>query len=230
MMKIGVFSDVHSNIHALRALFQAEPDVEKWICLGDAVGLFPSVNEVVEALKREDCIVIRGDHEEYLLCSDPMPHSFSGNEAILRQRRTITPENRAFLGCLPAQLHCTIDGRSFYLRHAWCDPADRGERRHAFDFDALDRDYRDFDAVLWGHTHLPLIVYGKRTLGCNPGSAGFPIDTIRKPSYAVLETASLSVQLRRFDFDRERLAQDILSSGYNPKLYEYVKNDFSWPA
>lgn len=42
-MKIGVISDVHSNIDALKKVFEKfeEMKIDKVICLGDVIGIGP---------------------------------------------------------------------------------------------------------------------------------------------------------------------------------------------
>ena len=38
---VGIFSDAHSNIDAIQAMYSRESDVSEWICAGDSVGLLP---------------------------------------------------------------------------------------------------------------------------------------------------------------------------------------------
>ena len=49
-MRIGIISDVHSNIDALRAVFDEFTDrnVDKIICLGDIIGLGAHPEECVQ--------------------------------------------------------------------------------------------------------------------------------------------------------------------------------------
>ena len=46
---------------------------------------------------------------------------------------------------------------------------------------------RGFDIVMFGHTHRPIIDYGKHVIVLNPGSLSFPRQEGRKPSYIVME-------------------------------------------
>ena len=40
---------------------------------------------------------------------------------------------------------------------------------------------------MFGHTHRPLIDYGKNIIAINPGSLSYPRQEGRKPSYIIME-------------------------------------------
>ena len=46
---------------------------------------------------------------------------------------------------------------------------------------------RDCDIVMFGHTHRPLVNYGKRVIAVNPGSISYPRQEGRHPSYMIME-------------------------------------------
>lgn len=46
---------------------------------------------------------------------------------------------------------------------------------------------RNADIVMFGHTHRPLIQYGKDLIAMNPGSISFPRQQGRRPSYILME-------------------------------------------
>ena len=71
-MKIGIISDVHSNIQALKETFKRfnEEEVEKVICIGDVIGIGPYPEQCIEFLMNNKEILasfIRGNHENYLI-------------------------------------------------------------------------------------------------------------------------------------------------------------------
>lgn len=47
---------------------------------------------------------------------------------------------------------------------------------------------RDFDIVMFGHTHRPVINYGKQVIALNPGSISYPRQEGRRPSCIMMET------------------------------------------
>lgn len=46
---------------------------------------------------------------------------------------------------------------------------------------------RDCDIVMFGHTHRPLIDYGKNIITINPGSLTYPRQEGKRPSYILME-------------------------------------------
>jgi len=226
-MKLGVFSDLHSNLHALDAML-LESHVDRWICLGDFVGLFPLVNEVVEKIRENGILCIRGDHERALLSGDTFENSPTANEALQRQRETISSENRAYIRTLKEAAEITFDGVRVYATHELAQEKGSEGKKYLVDLGDMDKRFAAFDLVLFGHTHFPLTCYYKDGRLINPGSCGFPIDLWRRASYVVLDTKRGDVELKRFDFDRAGLLKDILRLHYPMKLYEYVLRNFSW--
>ncbi|MBC5714658.1 metallophosphoesterase [Roseburia sp. BX1005] len=49
---------------------------------------------------------------------------------------------------------------------------------------------RGCDIVMFGHTHRPLIDYGKNVIALNPGSLSYPRQEGKRPSYIMMETDS----------------------------------------
>ena len=46
---------------------------------------------------------------------------------------------------------------------------------------------RNFDIVMFGHTHRPLIDYSKGIIALNPGSLSYPRQEGKRPSYMIME-------------------------------------------
>lgn len=46
---------------------------------------------------------------------------------------------------------------------------------------------RNFDIVMFGHTHRPVIDYGTEIIALNPGSISYPRQDGKKPSYIIME-------------------------------------------
>ena len=65
-MKIGIITDIHSNIQALNAVLNEfdKLKVEKIICCGDIIGIGINPEETVQALlkRKEMLIAVRGNY------------------------------------------------------------------------------------------------------------------------------------------------------------------------
>ena len=62
-MRIGIVSDIHSNLPALEAVLQDMGAVDRLLCLGDFVGYGPWPNECVDLLRDRGVISIAGNHD-----------------------------------------------------------------------------------------------------------------------------------------------------------------------
>lgn len=114
MLKIAIFSDIHSNLPALKAVL-ADIDIHKVdqiYCLGDLVDFAPWTNEVIELIRSRRIPTIMGNHDERI--ADDMPlkrlkkHSEAEASARVQAidftRSDISIANKEFLAHLPRQI------------------------------------------------------------------------------------------------------------------------------
>src|SRR5919202_2647374 len=83
-MRIGVVSDIHSNLTALETVLEAMGPVNALWCLGDFVGYGPWPNECIALLRERDARAIVGNHDLAAIgaisCDD-----FNGDAAFAAQ-------------------------------------------------------------------------------------------------------------------------------------------------
>jgi predicted phosphodiesterase len=113
----------------------------------------------------------------------------------------LTKNQIAYLIRLPCRKELFIAGRHILLCHG--SPWDRDEYVYP---DASDEVLvrcaeGDFDVVVMGHTHYPLIKQYGSTLILNPGSVGQPRNNQSAASWALLDLNALTVQLRHVTYD-----------------------------
>jgi putative phosphoesterase len=228
-MIIGAYSDLHSNLPAFEALLTVTSGrVDQWLCAGDSVGLFPQVNQVLDLQRKHNVIAVLGDHERMLLSGECMAHSYTGNQALIVQRREISESNKAYLSDLKDSLDLELDGVRIKLTHNIHLTDWEVSRKYNIKQDELDAQYLGFDYVVFGHTHLATVLYGRNVIALNPGSAGFPVDAGHRPSAILLDTRLRTFEFVRFDMDTILLRKCIKDAKYNPKLIEYLDNNFRW--
>jgi predicted phosphodiesterase len=66
-----------------------------------------------------------------------------------------------------------------------------------------------------GHTHKAIIRNAERMLVVNVGSVGYPYDTIKRPSWALLSSSPERIEavIHRVDYDRDAVVKDIAEVG-----------------
>lgn len=228
-MRIAVYSDLHSNAPSLERMVASAGQVDLWIGLGDSVGLFPFVNEVLDWERNEKAIVLIGDHEEALLRDEDLPQSRTATDSIRRQSESISWQNRRQLEERRSLLEMHVEGLRLRMSHFLDDRARIDEHKYELDSAAADPKFDQFDIVLFGNTHLPTIIHSRGTVFVNPGSAGFPVSADPRCSFVILDTLRRRVTLEQFEYDPEPLIAEIAACGYSERLSQYLTNGHRWP-
>ena len=186
-VKVGVVSDIHSNIQGLTDALEVMGPVDELLCLGDSIYEYQFSNDVVALLKHRGAHIIQGNHEEVF---------FSPVGIRARERDWIDVKMMGFLANQPARRRVTLGGKRFLLIHStpW-DP--RGEYVYPHSSKLAQFEDADADFVLYGHTHAQIVKRVGRVTVINPGSAGDGRDSRndRKLSCAVVDTETEEVRV-----------------------------------
>lgn len=103
-MKIGIFSDIHSNLNALEVVinFYKEHPCDDYLCLGDVVGYGPQPDECCDLVKKFASVTIVGNHDAAV--SGRMAYNYyydAARNVLDYHARIITKENMKWLSELP---------------------------------------------------------------------------------------------------------------------------------
>lgn len=221
-MKIAIISDIHGNIHGLKRVLSDLPKIDTIICAGDITGFYPFINEVINELKKNNVISVRGNHDQYLI-DGRAPEGKRGEikNSVERMKKLISVEGFDYIKNLPEYIKTTFDKRRVLITHS--SPWNHLEERIYPDYPNFDRFLNvGADVVILGHTHYPLVKkVGKITI-VNPGSCGQPRDENRL-SYTLWDTKMNSFENRRLVWDIERFIKEAKSMGTEDSLFEVFK-------
>ena len=209
-MKIAVFSDVHANLPALKAVYahieKQQPDAI--YCLGDWVNQNIWNNEVIDFMQQHHIPSVLGNHDEGI-GNNKAKYPFSygsreeidwGLDAIQYSLQQITEDRKAILRALPLKLKVKLltgqQQRTLLFAHG--TPKSNTERIYRFYKQAeLSKilDDEAVDVLMIGNTHtsfhkqIERIINGKKTYQhiINPGSVGSPKDGSWHACYAIVE-------------------------------------------
>lgn len=247
-MRVAVLSDIHANRHALEAVSKdlAEQRVQETWCLGDTVGYGGDPHECLVWVETHARLILKGNHDEAVASGDVRWFNPLAAQAARAHAQLLTPAERALLYGWPEQATRVVDRTRVLAVHAspddplheYVQPADvrlglrRWEGRarlilmghtHRPYVAQLEPAGADAAAATWrrtgfaenvvesGEAHAPLLLL-------NPGSVGQPRDGDARASYAVLDFAQRTVELRRVSYDVEAAAQAIRRQGLDPLL------------
>jgi putative phosphoesterase len=202
-MKIGIISDIHGNLEALTGLKENFDEI--WV-LGDLVNYGPNPREVVDFLKENASLVIRGNHDHAVgFNEDPRCSALFREMAQAMQQYTssvLSESQKQFLRDLPLRADRELGGMKVSMCHAvpsdplfaYCPPdSPRSEG---------ELEFAQADILLVGHTHLTFDrQFGERRV-VNPGSLGQPKTGRPQACYAVWGAGT--IELRSFDYPFEQ--------------------------
>jgi len=241
-MRFAIISDVHANIEALSAFFEAiEKDpVDKVVCLGDLVGYNASPNECVDLIRKKRIRCVMGNHDSRAAgLEDTSDFNLLAADAIEWTRGVLTEENRAFLAKLPRARR--VD-KKFYAIHGSINDTDRyiyGAADAQRNFRLLEK-IRGLNICFFGHTHVPISYLGAKdsvrmnldnviklkkgaSYLINPGGLGQSRDKDPRGSYAVYDSETSIVTFHRVEYDIDATVEKIMEAGLSPRLAERLK-------
>jgi len=224
-MKIGMISDIHSNIYGLKSVLEKLTGIDLILCAGDITGYYPFVNEVFEELDKPNMVFIKGNHDAHL-CGD-MIRNLSPIEvkSFEYTKNHITDMNLDKLRNAPLQQELNIDGLKIVMFHG--SPWDKLEEYIYPDYPYFERfNTMDADVVILGHTHYPMIKQVGEKLIINPGSCGQPRDYDPRASLAILNTSTKEAKIERVEYDIERVCEAVKKLGFDSKLSAILKRNW----
>ncbi len=74
-MQVGLLSDIHGNLPALKAVLEDMPSVDTVVCAGDVVGYNPWPAACVEVVREKVDVTVVGNHDRTVRT----PHEYDAN-------------------------------------------------------------------------------------------------------------------------------------------------------
>ncbi len=185
MKKIGVISDVHGNIQALRVVldYLKNNGCQEIIHTGDVVDIGANSRECLDLLLQNNVLCIMGNHDRNFVLNETAHAAFS--HVSERHKKYVfdsVAEYRDVVAKFPLFIQRNLGGKNVIFEH-YCRaivPAPNGypfciiENHPSVErFDEMYQHY-DCDVVFFGHKHEPCDFQGKHTyvdvgsVGCHP--------------------------------------------------------------
>jgi diadenosine tetraphosphatase ApaH/serine/threonine PP2A family protein phosphatase len=237
-MRYLLISDIHGNLEALQATFEAAEKLEPYqlMCLGDIVGYGADPAACIDTVGERANLILAGNHD--LAVADMIP--FDDFNPIARQaiewtQKVLTPEDKDLLANLPLQY---VDGDYCFCHASPIDPMKFGYIRTLEDVaEVFNHIGQTFCFV--GHTHLPVLVRMNKQSGkmevvhdtkvhvehnyryfVNVGSLGQPRDNNPDACMVLLDEEEVSIEFLRVSYDITASQEKILSEGLPSFLAE----------
>ena len=236
-MRLGIFSDVHGNLEALKAALEyfEEADVTQYLFLGDLVGYGANPNQCIELVKKLGCTAIAGNHDYGVLKKTSIDEfNPAAAEAIEWTKEQLTEESKLYL----ESLELTERFDPCFLVHG--SPSSPANFEYIFTLKEATYEFNFFSTriCLIGHTHYPFAIIKKPdgTLTSikeeefilentnryliNVGSIGQPRDGDPRVCVVVFDIKKNKFNFKRLNYDIQTAQQKIISAGL-PQFLAY---------
>jgi putative phosphoesterase len=245
-MRIAVISDIHGNSVALDHVLQEidAQGADRIVCLGDVATLGPQPLATVRRLRERGIPCILGNHDDFML--DPAKvREYSKVPVVIQSvewcHQQLGEEERSYFRNCIEQLEIRENGVRVRFFHG--SPTSHSEDITSSMSPArLDQllGTTEGDVLVFGHTHLQMVVQHKGRYVLNPGSVGSPFKELffcvaptifAHAEYALIDIGphgEINLSLRRTFPDREKLLESVRTSEYPLRKFlldQYEKAD-----
>lgn len=238
MTKYALVSDIHANLEAFSAVLEVieKEDCDEIICLGDIVGYGANPRECIKLVRDYEMKTIAGNHDFACIGRTNINYfNTYAKEATLWTRKVTTDKDKEYLSELPlVDYH-----ENFTVVH--------GTLYHPELFDYIQTTYDAYLSLqllenqicFLGHSHVPMTFFqgdlisytlnphvkvddGVKAL-VNIGSVGQPRDDNPRASFALYDSDSNEIEIRRVEYDVEAASEKIIKAGLPAPLAERLK-------
>ncbi len=166
-MKLFIFTDVHSNLNALKAIMSTEDfkTADQRIFLGDVMFGCSRPNECTELLRNMNITCILGNNDGYIFDHLPKEAEQFFNETKFKQmeyfNKVVKKENLDFMSTWLRDLYIRIGEKTLYFTHYPWEQMDTDpilvDIPKILSFEAREAQFQGIEAdyYIFGHEHKP---------------------------------------------------------------------------
>jgi diadenosine tetraphosphatase ApaH/serine/threonine PP2A family protein phosphatase len=234
-VKIGIYSDIHSNAEAFEAVLEAleKEHVERTLCLGDVVGYGPDPNLCVERAMRNADEILAGNHDHAAIGRLSIEDfNEAAAKAIEWTKGVLSQISAEFLNRLPLEYQF----QPIMAVHATPEAPD--EWLYIVKKSDIERNLvcQNQPICFFGHSHVP-VAFSRDDQGdiliqeatevrfkdgwkylINVGSVGQPRDGDPRAAYGIVDTEEGCFRLKRADYPIERVQKKMADEGLPERL------------
>ena len=226
-MKFAIFSDIHGNLLALKAILAdiKKENIDNIIFLGDAIGIGPNPKECLDLLLKNNVEIVLGNHELYFIYGTQINHTIDEAEDKHHKwiAQQLTLEQKEFLKTRPLFLTKTVLGKVVRFQHFLISNNSPAVYPFA-EFSAVENERLNelvktnfADIIFVGHQHKPFTVKSGSTVVYDAGTSGC-VKT-NKTHYVILtdENGELEYSKKEVEFNYNQLIDVIKETDYPEK-------------
>jgi len=235
-LRYGIFSDVHGNLEAFKAVLDAykTEKIDQYLFVGDIVGYGADPKKCISLLKELKPFTVCGNHDWGVAGKTSMDYfNEYAKAAVLWTKEVLDQKEIEYL----AGLQLIYQNKDLTLAHGSLDYPEA----FAYVLDVYSAkksmDILETPIGFVGHSHVPFILFSgedypletrkhkvklepdKKYL-VNVGSVGQPRDFDPRASYCVYDTDEKQVEIKRVEYDIKKAQEKILKARL-PRVLAY---------
>lgn len=235
-MKIAIFSDLHGNYQATKAILDdiKANSYDEVICLGDIIGLGPKSKETLELILNSNIDIVLGNHDLYYTKGIEIDDEITEENDIEHHNwindcvKDIPKEKLDY----PLSKKINVNGLKLLFQHYMLS---KDTSIDPYPFETIStknmeeiEDYcrnMDCDYMFVGHKHEGFEVHENNKHIICIGSSGS--GTTNKTFYVIIDTdnGNISITKKEIEYDREGFINDMKSFKY-PEQEQIAKDLF----
>lgn len=214
-MKVGLISDIHGDIDALKQAIDllASEKVETILCAGDLIEHNPQSSEsVVELIRSLAIPCVHGNHDLSAISLLKWVRERKGDMTILPERHRLTLASLEYLAQLPLIRYFDFSGRSLALAHGtpW-SPFVSLFASESSDLFIRAMQTAKAHILVVGHTHAPMAIRCGDTFVINPGAVSQNHPTVRQYGHRTCGIFDMATNvLSLIDIDKGTISKPIV--------------------
>lgn len=215
MKKIALISDIHANIHALKAFMSymdADSNISGVLNAGDFIQIGPNPTEVYDIVMNDSRFINIMGNSEYMFFDKEILNRYESESKhqdwVVNQLGTDRMER---LKQVPLTKIVDMEDTHILMVHARMNSVI--DAPLLYENKTLEEFVLDYntnaDYILIGHTHLPLYaVYWNCKPIINPGSIGCGKDGIVRFAVMEIEDGLVNVSYKQLKYEKEKVILD----------------------
>ena len=224
-MKIAVFSDLHGNYQATKAILDDinKNSFDEIICSGDIIGIGPKPKETLELILNSNIDIVLGNHDLYYTKGIEIDDDITEENEIKHHNwvhdciKDIPKEKLNY----PLSKEIDINGKKILFQHYMLS---KDTSINSYPFEKISiknmKDIEEYcitmdcDYMFIGHEHRAFEVYKNNKYIICIGSSGCVRNN--KTFYTIIDTTNNDIVIKKkeLDFNREGFINDLKSFKY----------------
>ena len=203
MSKLAFISDIHGNWPALSAVLRniKERGISRIYCLGDLVGYYSQINEVISCIRHNKIFCIMGNHDYALAFNNGViSRSKTCSNVLQRQLSYISSENLFFLRTLPVSF--VLEEYPFFIWGMHGGISNPRDEYMEVNDNMMRVGFPNVTHLISAHSHIPMISQSEKFCYANCGSVGQPRDHNPQSSYLLFEDGHFEIVRVPYDISQ----------------------------